>query len=187
MFDFQFGHFWMLLICVVEHSPQTQQLWKVFPTKCQGQNKRMECPVVLFVCQTLDLLIGFATTQISMFTLPVLLRFLCLVNSLHKRYVSCIYNISNISNRSDISSLSNVNTCFNKSNSIDPMYTSTFRFRKRCRRYSCDWFYQQMNKRTNKSTNQTNKQNEQIHIQTNLPTFIPNKYSNRSNIHKMNT
>ena len=69
----------------------------MFPTKCQGQNDRMGRPVISCFRQNLDFSIGFAT-KISTLTLPPLLRFLCLINSFYRKYVSCVYNISNISN-----------------------------------------------------------------------------------------
>ena len=69
----------------------------MFPTKCQGQNDRMGRTVMSCFCQILDFIIGFAT-KISIFKHPPLLRFLCLINSFYRRYVSCMYNISNISN-----------------------------------------------------------------------------------------
>ena len=69
----------------------------MFPTKCQGQNDRMGRTVISCFHQNLDFSIGFAT-KISNFT-PPLLRFLCLINSFYRRYVPCMYNISNISNR----------------------------------------------------------------------------------------
>ena len=60
----------------------------MFPTKCQGQSNRMGHPVISCVYQNLDFSIGFATT-IWIFTVAPLLRFLCLINSFHKRYLSC--------------------------------------------------------------------------------------------------
>ena len=51
--------------------------------------------------QNLDFSIGFAT-KISIFKLRPLFRFLCLINSFYRRYVSCVYTISNISNISPI-------------------------------------------------------------------------------------
>ena len=70
----------------------------------------------------------------SICQLRPLLRFLCLINSFYMRCVSCEYNRSNISNRSNRSNISNILTRFNRSNSIDPIYTNTLLFRKKCRR-----------------------------------------------------
>ena len=72
----------------------------MFPTKFFRQNDRMGRPVISCFCQNLDFSIGFAS-NISNFT-PPLLRFLCLINSFYRRYVSCVYTISNIPNISPI-------------------------------------------------------------------------------------
>ena len=57
--------------------------------------------------QNLDFSIGFAM-KMSNFTLPPILRFLCLINSFCRRYVPCKYNISNIFGISNISNISNI-------------------------------------------------------------------------------
>ena len=67
----------------------------MFPTKCEGQNDRMERPVISCFGQHLDFELEFAT-KISISILPALLRFLYLPHSFHRRYVSCMYNTPNI-------------------------------------------------------------------------------------------
>ena len=53
-------------------------------------------PVISCFRQNLDFSIRFADkSRFSPF--PPLLRFLCLINSFYRKYVSCVYNISNIS------------------------------------------------------------------------------------------
>jgi hypothetical protein len=52
-------------------------------------------------CQNLPFIMFFAI-KTSIFQLRPLLRFLCLINSFYRRYVSRMYNRSNISNRSNI-------------------------------------------------------------------------------------
>ena len=74
----------------VQHLPQKRHLPSMDPTKCQGQNDRMGRTVTLYVCYNLVFTIGFAI-QISIFTLPLLLRFFCLINSFYRRYDSCVY------------------------------------------------------------------------------------------------
>ena len=69
----------------------------MFSTKCQWQNDRMGRPAISCFRQNPDFSIGFAT-KILIFTNPPLVRFLCLINSFYRKYVSCVYNISNISN-----------------------------------------------------------------------------------------
>ena len=118
----------------------------MFPTKCQGQKDRMGRTVMSCFCQNLDFIIGTAT-KTSFFKCPPPLRFLCLINSFYRRYVSCMYNRSNRSNRSNILNISIILTRFNRSNSIDPIYTSTLLFREKCRRYSCDWFLLTINRK----------------------------------------
>ena len=59
----------------------------------------MRRPVISCFCETLDFSIRFVA---SIFTLPPLLRCLCLINSFYRRYVSCTYNTSKISNLSPI-------------------------------------------------------------------------------------
>ena len=104
-----------LAIFVVSHLRQKQHLRNMFPTKCQRQNDRMGRPVISCVDQNLDFTIGFVT-QVSSFTSPWLLRFLCLINSLYSRYVSCMYNVCNISNKHliDIPYMCNVCNISNK-------------------------------------------------------------------------
>ena len=83
------------------HQPQKRHLWNMIPTKCRGQNDRMWLPVISCVYQNLDFSIGFAT-QVLMFTIPPSLRLIFLINLFCRRYVSCIYNISDISNISTV-------------------------------------------------------------------------------------
>ena len=54
-----------------------------------------------YVCPLLDFTLYF-TIKTSMFKLRALFRFLCLINDFYSRYVSCMYNISNISNKCPI-------------------------------------------------------------------------------------
>ncbi len=91
-------------------------------------------------CQKLLFRLNFAI-KTSIFKLRPLLRFLCLINSFYRRYVSSMYNRSNRSNRS------NRLTRFNRSNSIDPINTSTLLFRKKCERHFCDWFLLTINRK----------------------------------------
>ena len=60
-------------------------LLKHVPTKCQGQNDRMGSWIF-----QLDLLLRSRSSPCLS-----LLRCLCLSNSFYRRYVSCMYNISN--------------------------------------------------------------------------------------------
>ena len=69
-----------------------------FRESAKRQNDRMGRPVMSCFCKDLDFAIGFAT-HISIFTLPSLLRLLCVINSFYRRCVSRVYNISNISSK----------------------------------------------------------------------------------------
>ena len=103
------------------HFCQKWVLENSFPTKCQGQNDRMGRTVMSCVCQNLDFIIGFAM-KTSIFKRPPPLRFICLISLFYGGYVSSMYNRSN---RSNVSNISNILTRFNRSNSIEPIYTST--------------------------------------------------------------
>ena len=70
----------------------------MFLTTCQGQNDRIERAVIWCFCQNLQFRLNFAI-KTSIFKLRPLLRFLCLINSFYRRYVSSMYNRSNRSNR----------------------------------------------------------------------------------------
>ena len=72
----------------------------MFTTKCQVQNDRTNRQKVSCFCQNLQFRLYFAM-KTSIFKLRPLLRFLRLINSFYRRYVSCMYNRSNISNRSN--------------------------------------------------------------------------------------
>ena len=115
----------------------------MFSTKCQVQNDRTNREKISCFCQNLSFRMYFAI-KTSIFQLRLLLRFLCLINPSYMRYVCSMYNRSNRSNRSNIS---NILIRFNRSNSIDPIYTSTSLFRKKCRRYSCDSFLLTINRK----------------------------------------
>ena len=115
----------------------------MFTTKCQVQNDRTNREKILCFCQILQFRLYFAI-KTSIFKLRTPLRLLCLINSFYRRSVSRMYKGSN---RSNISNISNIWTRFNRSNSIDPIYTSTLLFRKKCRRYSCDWFLLTINRK----------------------------------------
>ena len=67
----------------------------MFSTKCQVQNDRTNWEKISCFCQNLDFTLYF-TIETSIFKLRPLFRFLCLINSFYRRYVSCMYNISNI-------------------------------------------------------------------------------------------
>ena len=71
---------------------QKRHFSNMFPTKCQGQNDRMRSMIISCFRQHLDFSIGFAT-NISIFKLRLLFRFLCLINSFYRRCVSCVYII----------------------------------------------------------------------------------------------
>ena len=64
----------------------------MFSRKCQVQNDRINWEKISCFCQKLDLTLYFAI-KTSIFKLRPLFRFLCLINSFYRRYVSCIYNI----------------------------------------------------------------------------------------------
>jgi len=83
----------------------------MFPTKCQVQNDRIDRAVISCFCQNLQFRLYFVI-KTSIFKLRPLLRFLCLINSFQRRYVSSMYNRSNRFNRSNRSNR------FNRSNTF---------------------------------------------------------------------
>ena len=76
----------------IKHLRQKRHLLKMFSRKCQVQNDRTNWEKISCFCQKLDLTLYF-TIKTSIFKLRPLFRFLCLINSFYRRYVSCIYNI----------------------------------------------------------------------------------------------
>ena len=74
----------------------------MFSTKCQVQNDRTKLEKISCFCQNLQFRMYFSIGT-SVFQLRPLLRFLCLINSFYRRYVSSMYNRSNRSNRSNLS------------------------------------------------------------------------------------
>ena len=81
----------------IKHVHQKRHLLNMFSRKCQVQNDRINWEKISCFCQKLDLTLYF-TIKTSIFKLQPLFRFLCLINSFYRRYVSCMYTISNISN-----------------------------------------------------------------------------------------
>ena len=80
-------------------------LQDMFSTKCQVQNdhtNREKISCVVKICN-----LNWIFNQNLDFSAPALLHSLCLINSFHRRYVSCMYNWSNISKVSNISIISN--------------------------------------------------------------------------------
>ena len=92
----------------------------MFTTKCQVQNDRTNYEKISCFCQNLDFTLYF-TIKTSIFKLRSLFRFLCLINSFYRRYVSCMYNRSNISNKSNISIISDWPTIQPLSNHYPPL------------------------------------------------------------------
>ena len=76
----------------IKHLRQKRHLLNMFSRKCQVQNDRINWQKISCFCQKLDLTLYF-TIKTSIFKLRPLFRFLCLINSFYRRYVSCIYNI----------------------------------------------------------------------------------------------
>ena len=70
----------------IKHLRQKRHLLNMFSRKCQVQNGHMNQDKILCFRQNLDF-------TLSIFKLLPLFRFLCLINSFYRRYVSCIYNI----------------------------------------------------------------------------------------------
>ena len=99
----------------------------MFSTKCQVQNDRTNREKISCSCQILPLRMYFAI-KTSIFQLRPLLRFLHLINSFYRKYVSCMYNRSNISNKSNISIISDWPTIQQLSNhyptTIQPLSTT---------------------------------------------------------------
>ena len=99
----------------------------MFSTKCQVQNDRTNREKISYFCQNLQFRMYFAI-KTSIFQLRPLLRFLCLINSFYRRYVSCMYNRSNISHISNISNIANRSTIQPLSNhyptTIQPLSTT---------------------------------------------------------------
>ena len=83
----------------------------MFSTKCQVQNDRTNREKILPCCQNLQFRM-YVAIKTSSFQLRPLLRFLCLINPFYRRYVSCMYNRSNISNISSISNYINYNQLY---------------------------------------------------------------------------
>ena len=80
---------------------QKRHLSNMFSRKCQVQNDRINLEKIECFRQHLDFTMYF-TIKTSIFKLWPLFRFLCLINSFYRSYVSCVYTISNISNISPI-------------------------------------------------------------------------------------
>ena len=76
----------------IKYLRQKRHLLNMFSRKCQVQNDRINWEKISCFCQKLDLTLYF-TIKTSIFKLRPLFRFLCLINSFYRRYVSCIYNI----------------------------------------------------------------------------------------------
>ena len=79
--------------CFIKHLRQKRHLLNMFSRKCQVQNDRINWKKISCFCQKLDLTLYF-TIKTSIFKLRPLFRFLCLINSFYRRYVSCIYTVS---------------------------------------------------------------------------------------------
>ena len=90
--------FWQFFI---KQLRQKRHLLNMFSRKCQVQNDRTNQEKISCFHQKLDLTLYF-TIKTSIFKLWPLFRFLCLINSFYRSYVSCVYTISNISNISPI-------------------------------------------------------------------------------------
>ena len=73
----------------IKHLRQKRHLLNMFSRKCQVQNDRINWEKISCFCQKLDLTLYF-TIKTSIFKLRPLFRFLCLINSFYRRYVSCI-------------------------------------------------------------------------------------------------
>ena len=93
--------FFNFSIFLIKHVCQKRHLLNMFSRKCQVQNDRINWEKISCFCRKLDLTLYF-TIKTSIFKLRPLFRFLCLINSFYRRYVSCVYTISNISNISPI-------------------------------------------------------------------------------------
>ena len=85
----------------IKHLRQKRHLLNMFSRKCQVQNDRINQEKISCFRQKLDFTLYF-TINTSICKLRPLFRFLCLINSFYRRYVSCVYTISNISNISPI-------------------------------------------------------------------------------------
>ena len=97
-------HFWIFSIFLhffIKHLRQKWHLSNMFSRKCQVQNDRINWEKISCFRQNLDFTMYF-TIKTSIFKLWPLFRFLCLINSFYRSYVSCVYTISNISNISPI-------------------------------------------------------------------------------------
>ena len=97
---FGFGYFSRSL--GLERVSQKRILQIMFPTNCQVQNDRTNLEKKSCFCQNLQFSVCFAI-ETSILKLRPLLRFLCLINSFYRRYVSSMYNRSN--------RLNTLNTC----------------------------------------------------------------------------
>ena len=88
-----------ILLSDINIRVKKRHLSNMFPTKCRGQNDRVGRPVISCVCQNLDVSLfnWICHSNLKFYATP-LLHFLCLIISFYRRYVSCIYIISNISN-----------------------------------------------------------------------------------------
>ena len=68
----------------------------MFPKKCQGLNDRTHLGQIESFCEHLDSAL-YVTIKLRFFNCDHFFRFLCLINSLYKRCVSCMYNVSYLS------------------------------------------------------------------------------------------
>ena len=82
----------MFLYFFIKHLRRKRHLLNMFSRKCQVQNDRTNRENILCFRQYLDFTLYF-TINTSILKLRPLFRFLCLINSFYRRYVSCIYNI----------------------------------------------------------------------------------------------
>ena len=92
----------------IKYLRQKRHLSNMFSRKCQVQNDRTNREKISCFRQKLDFTLYF-TIKTSIFKLWPLFRFLCLINSFYRRYVSCMYNISNISNKYQIYQIKQIN------------------------------------------------------------------------------
>ena len=97
----------------------------MFSTKRQVQNDHTNRENISCFCQTLQFRMYLAI-KTPIFQLRPLLRFLYLINSFYRRYVSCMYDRSNISNVSNISNISihYATTIQPLSTTIEPLSTT---------------------------------------------------------------
>ena len=95
---FRFGEhfvfdFAMFVDLSFEGQSQQRHLQIMFTTKCQVQHDRTNIEHPLFICRYLQF-VWYLIIETSSSTLRPLFLFLCLINQVSRRYVSCMYTRS---------------------------------------------------------------------------------------------